>query len=157
MLRDAVPAAPFPLPPSPAVSPAVLPEKGPLTLERLRGLWPRIIEDARARSPLLGALLAVTEVAVVQGATVGIRLLDTNAVHAEGIERQRDALAQLVGRYVIEPVRITLEGAGSGERSPQRASRMTEEGARQERLRALRAKDPSLGAAMDALDLELLE
>src|SRR5437667_2415388 len=157
VLRDAVPAAPFPLPPSPAVSPAVLPEKGPLTLERLRGLWPRIIEDARARSPLLGALLAVTEVAVVQGATVGIRLLDTNAVHAEGIERQRDALAQLVGRYVTEPVRITLGGAGSGDRSPQRATRMTEEGARQERLRALRAKDPSLSAAVDALDLELLE
>ncbi len=133
------------------------PEKGPLELDRLRALWPRIIEDARARSPLLGALLAVTEVAVVQGGTVGIRLLDTNAVHAEGIERQRDALAQLVGRYVTEPVRITLEGAGSGERSPQRASRMTEEGARQERLRALRAKDPNLGAAVDALDLELLE
>src|SRR5438309_10116550 len=136
VLRDTAPASPFPLPPSPAVSPAaspaVLPEKGPLTLERLRGLWPRIIEDARARSPLLGALLTVTEVAVVEGGTVGIRLLDTNAVHAEGIERQRDALAQLVGRYVTEPVRITLEGAGagSGERSPQRAARMTEEGAR---------------------------
>src|SRR5438552_2482245 len=102
-------------------------------------------------------MLAVTEVAVVQGATVSIRLLDTNAVHAEGIERQRDALAQLVGRYVTEPVRITLEGAGSGERSPQRTTRMTEEGARQERLRALRAKDPSLSAAVDALDLELVE
>src|SRR6266705_1657384 len=153
VLRDAAPASPVPPPPSPAV----VPEKGPLELDRLRALWPRIIEDARARSPLLGALLAVTEVAVVQGATVGIRLLDTNAVHAEGIERQRDALAQLVGRYVTEPVRITLEGAGSGERSPQRAARMTEEGARQERLRALRANDPSLSAAVDALDLELLE
>ena len=153
VLRDAAPASPVPPPPSPAV----VPEKGPLELDRLRALWPRIIEDARARSPLLGALLAVTEVAVVQGATVGIRLLDTNAVHAEGIERQRDALAQLVGRYVTEPVRITLEGAGSGERPPQRAARMTEEGARQERLRALRAKDPSLSAAVDALDLELLE
>src|SRR5437867_10689066 len=153
VLRAAAPASPVPPPPSPAV----VPEKGPLELDRLRALWPRMIEDARARSPLLGALLAVTEVAVVQGATVGIRLLDTNAVHAEGIERQRDALAQLVGRYVTEPVRITLEGAGSGERSPQRATRMTEEGARQERLRALRAKDPSLSAAVDALDLELLE
>src|SRR5881628_3454684 len=129
VLRDAAPASPVPPPPSPAV----VPEKGPLELDRLRALWPRIIEDPRARSPLLGA------------------------VHAEGIERQRDALAQLVGRYVTEPVRITLEGAGSGERSPQRAARMTEEGARQERLRALRAKDPSLSAAVDALDLELLE
>src|SRR5881296_2706189 len=157
VLRDAAPASPFPLPPSPAVSPAAVPEKGPLELDRLRGLWPRIVDDARARSPLLGALLAVTEVAVVQGDTVGIRLLDTNAVHAEGIERQREALAQLLGRYVTEPVRIKLEGAGSGERSPQRASRMTEEGARQERLRVLRAQDPNLGAAVDALDLELLE
>src|SRR3989441_685386 len=157
VLRDAAPASPFPLPPSPAVSPAAVPEKGPLELDRLRGLWPRIVDDARARSPLLGALLAVTEVAVAQGGTVGIRLLDTNAVHAEGIERQREALAQLVGRYVTEPVRIKLEGAGSGERSPQRASRMTEEGARQERLRVLRAQDPNLGAAVDALDLELLE
>src|SRR2546427_201586 len=157
VLRDAAPASPSPLPPSPAVSPAAVPEKGPLELDRLRGLWPRIVDDARARSPLLGALLAVTEVAVVQGGTVGIRLLDTNAVHAEGIERQREALAQLVGRYVTEPVRIKLEGAGSGERSPQRASRMTEEGARQERLRVLRAQDPNLGAAVDALDLELLE
>src|SRR3989449_2438117 len=157
VLRDAAPASPFPLPPSPAVSPAAVPEKGPLELDRLRGLWPRIVDDARARSPLLGALLAVTEVAVAQGGTVGIRLLDTNAVHAEGIERQREALAQLVGRYVTEPVRIKLQGAGSGERSPQRASRMTEEGARQERLRVLRAQDPNLGAAVDALDLELLE
>src|SRR2546422_1041290 len=157
VLRDAAPASPSPLPPSPAVSPAAVPEKGPLELDRLRGLWPRIVDDARARSPLLGALLAVTEVAVAQGGTVGIRLLDTNAVHAEGIERQREALAQLVGRYVTEPVRIKLQGAGSGERSPQRASRMTEEGARQERLRVLRAQDPNLGAAVDALDLELLE
>src|SRR5207253_6105413 len=111
VMRDSAVTPPSPAVPR-AVSPAVPPEKGPLTLDRLRSLWPRIIDDARVRSPLLGALLAVTEVAVVQGGTVGIRLLDTNAVHAEGIERQRDALAQLVGRYVSEPVRITLEGAG---------------------------------------------
>src|SRR2546425_1027787 len=77
VLRDAVPAAPFPLPLSPAVSPAVPPEKGPLTLDRLRSLWPRIIEDARARSPLLGALLAVTEVAVVQGGTACTALVSS--------------------------------------------------------------------------------
>jgi hypothetical protein len=34
---------------------------------------------------------------------------------------------------------------------------MTEEGARNERLKSLRAKDPALNAAIDALDLELLE
>ena len=161
VLRDAAPPARSPLPPSPAaspaVSPAVPPGRGPLTTERLRGLWPRVIEDARAKSPMLGALLQVTEVAGVDAGAVTIRLVDTNAVHAEGLERQRDALAQLVGRYLTKPVRIKLEGAGSGERSTPRPGRLTEEGARAERLKTLRAQDPSLNAAVDALDLELLE
>src|SRR3989441_5017740 len=150
-LRDSGP----PDRPAAAVPP---PEKGPLTVDRLRDLWPRIIEDARAKSPMLGALLQVTEIARLDGSTVSVRLLDTNPVHAEGIERQRDALALLVGRYVTAPVRIKLQAAASGERPPpQRSSRMTEEGARADRLKALRAKDPSLNAAIDALDLELLE
>src|SRR5881628_74603 len=133
------------------------PEKGALTVDRLRALWPRIVDDARTKSPMLGALLQVTEVAGVDAGAVTIRLLDTNAVHAEGLERQRDALAHLVGRYLTNPVRIKLEGAGSGERSTPRPGRLTEEGARAERLKTLRAQDPSLNAAVDALDLELLE
>src|SRR5207244_1519558 len=81
VLRDAAP-----LPPSPAVSPAVPPEKGPLTLDRVRALWPRIVEDARRERPMLGALLPDAEVTGVDGATVRIRARD--ALHAEGIERQ---------------------------------------------------------------------
>ena len=159
VLRDAAPVPPSPAVP-PAVSRAVPPERGPLTLDRLRALWPRIVDDARAKSPMLGALLQVTEIAGVDAGAVTIRLLDTNPVHADGLERQRDALSQLVARYVTEPVRITLEGAGSGgtrERSGPRPTRLTEEGARAERLKTLRAQDPSLNAAVDALDLELLE
>src|SRR3989440_9015355 len=133
------------------------PEKGPLTLDRLRALWTRIVDDARTKSPMLGALLQVTEVAGVDAGAVTIRVLDTTAVRAEGLERQRDALAHLVGRYLTKPVPIKLEGAGSGERSTPRPGRLTEEGARAERLKTLRAQDPSLNAAVDALDLELLE
>src|SRR5690348_207734 len=161
VLRDvAAPTRSTP-PPSPAVSsavpPAVPPARGPLTVERLRSLWPRVIDDARVRSPMLGALLERAEVVSVDGGVVTIRPLDTNPVHTEGLERQREALSQLVGRYVTGPVRIKLEGAGSGERSFPRPERLTEEGARAERLKALRAKDPGLSAAVDALDLELLE
>src|SRR6266545_3494146 len=147
VLRDAAP--PVPRPSSP------VPEKGPLTVDRLRALWPRIVEDARAKSPMLGALLQQTEVVGLDGTTVAIRLLDTNPVHAEGLERQREALGRLVGRYVTEPVRIKLEGAGSGGggRSAPRPPRLTGAGARGERPRGLRARDPSLNAAVDALDL----
>jgi len=165
VLRDVAAPSRSPLPASPAISPAVPPAvppvvppaRGPLTLERLRSLWPRVIEDARVRSPMLGALLERAEVVSVDGAAVTIRPLDTNPVHTEGLERQREALSQLVGRYVTGPVRIKLEGAASGERSASRPERLTEEGARAERLKALRAKDPGLSAAVDALDLELLE
>ena len=168
VLRDTAAASRVPLPPSPAVSPAISPavsqgappERGPLTLDRLRALWPRIVDDARATSPILGALLQVAEVADVDAGAVTIRLLDTNPVHAEGLERQRDALRQLVARYFTGPVRIRQEGAGGGasrERSASRPARLTEEGARAERLKTLRAQDPSLNAAVDALDLELLE
>jgi len=143
--------------PASRISPPDVSETGPLTVERLRGLWSRVIDDARAKSPMLGALLQVAEVVAVDGGTVVIRLLDTNPVHAEGLERQREALAQLVGRYVVDPVRIKLEGAGSGQRSAPRPQRLTEEGARAERLKSLRAQDPGLSAAVDALDLELLE
>src|SRR4029077_17013569 len=162
VLRDvAPPPSPASSPAvSPAPSPAVPPARGPLTLERLQSLWPRIVEYARAKSPMLGALLQVTEVAGVDAGAVTIRLLDTNAVHAEGLERQREALSQLVARYPPGPVRIKLEGAEGGrgrERSAPRPTRLTEEGARAERLKTLRAQDPSLNAAVDALDLELLE
>src|SRR3989454_6114218 len=91
VLRDAAP-----VPPSPAVSPAA-PEKGPLTLDRLRALWPRIVDDARTKSPMLGALLQVTEVAGADAGTDTIRLLDPNAGDAEGLERPPGALRALVG------------------------------------------------------------
>src|SRR5205823_10381887 len=143
------PAPPVPRPSSP------VPEKGPLTLDRLRSLWPQIVEDARREKPMLGALLPAVELTAIEGTTVVVRALDP--VHAEGLERQREALAQLVGRYVSEPLHIKLEGAGSGERPAPRPGRLTEQGVRAERLEALRAHDPDLDAAVDALDLELLE
>src|SRR5207249_1708095 len=81
-----------------------------------RALWPRIVEDARVKSPMLGALLQATEIAELDGNTLAIRLRDTNPVHVEGIERQRDAVALLVGRYTADPIRIRLETAARGDR-----------------------------------------
>jgi DNA polymerase-3 subunit gamma/tau len=150
-LRDSVPSSPVPPPPSP------VPETGPLTLDRLRALWPQIVADARAKSQMLGALIAATEVVMAEGTTLTIRLLEENAVHAEGIERQREALVALVGRYVTDAIRIKLVAAEGVGGSRARPARLTEDGARAERLSGLRAKDPLLDAAVEALDLELLE
>ena len=169
VLRDAAPPLPHsPTPahprphanPHPDVQPQRAPasrppERGPVTLERLRALWPRIVEDARREKPMLGALLPAVEVAAVDGTTLVVRALEP--VHTEGLERQRDALAHLVGRYLTEAVRITFEAAAGAAPSRPRPTRLTQDGARAERLKTLRAQDPGLNAAVDALDLELLE
>jgi len=155
LLRDAAPAVPPPRPPDrPTASP---PDVGPLTLDRLRALWPQIVSDARTKSQMLGTLIAATEVAAVEGTTLTIRVLEDNAVHVEGIERQRDALVRLVGRYVAEAVRINVVATEGATGARARTPRLTEDGARAERLTGLRAKDPQLDAAVEALDLELLE
>jgi len=66
-----------------------------------------------------------------------------------------DVIAQSLGRYVSEAPRVKVVAGGATPQSPPRAHH--EQGANAERLKRLRAKDPTLSAAVDALDLELLE
>jgi DNA polymerase III subunit gamma/tau len=146
----APPASPIPHPAS--ADPV---RKAEPTLENVRAVWPQIVAEARAKSPVLGSLLAESEVVAVDGRDVTVR--PAHAVHAEGLERQRDAIAQAVGRYISEAPRIRIAEQGSPKTAGQPPSRLTAEGANVERLKSLRAKDPSLSAAVDALDLELLE
>jgi len=107
---------------------------------------------------MLGTLLGETAVVAAERGVVAVRVLDGNAGHATGIDHKRDALAKLVGEYLIEPVRIRVEGVGRAESGRgERPARLTTETANAERLKLLRGKDQTLGAAIDALDLELLE
>jgi DNA polymerase-3 subunit gamma/tau len=126
------------------------PEKGPLTASRLQALWPDIVERARATSPMVGTLLAVAQVVAVAGDTVTLAA----AGHGEGLAHKKEAIGKIIGEWTSGPVKVVVgEGggvAGGGER-------MTEETANLERLKVLRAKDPTLGAAVDALDLKLME
>jgi len=153
-LRDSspAPAVPVPLPPSPFSV-----DKGPLSLDHLRAVWPQIVLDARAKAPMLGSLLAEADVTAVEGTVVTLR--PARAGHAEGLERQRDLLGQVIAGYVTESVRVKVVAAAAGAPGApaERPVRLTEEGANAERLKLLRGKDPTLNAAVDALDLELLE
>ncbi len=155
--------SPPPSNPSPSLDrPTVRPSDSPTgqklepTLENVRSAWPDVVADARAKTPLLGSLLAEAEVVAVEGRIVTLR--PGHAVHAEGLERQRDTIAQSIGRYVSEAPRVKIvTGGGTSVPPPPPRERMTEQGANAERLKSLRAKDPTLSAAVDALDLELLE
>jgi len=142
-------AAPSPPPQSPPLRPSG--QKLEPTLDNVRRVWPQVISDARAKTPLLGSLLAEAEVVAVEGRIVTLR--PGHAVHAEGLERQRETVAQALGQYISEAPRVAVAAGGSGAS----AERITAAGASAERLKSLRAKDPTLSAAVDALDLELLE
>ena len=148
----------------PTVQPSNRPASQKLepTLDNVRSVWSQVVQDTRAKSPLLGSLLAEAQVVTVDGRTVTIR--PGNAVHAEGLERQREAIAQALGVYVSEAPRVQIAvvgtggaGGGGGGGGGGGAGRMTPQGANAERMKSLRAKDPTLSAAVDALDLELLE
>jgi DNA polymerase-3 subunit gamma/tau len=150
-------------PPNPTASdrPAVRPSDRPSgqklepTTENVRSVWPDIVADARAKTPVLGSLLAEAEVVAVEGRIVTLR--PGHAVHAEGLERQRETIAQSLGRFISEAPRVSIAAQGGSSAKAPSPVRMTEEGANAERLKSLRAKDPTLSAAVDALDLELLE
>src|SRR5437899_9366003 len=138
--------------PGPSGRPAVRPpgQKLEPTLDNVRSIWPQVISDARGKTPLLGSLLAEAEVVAVDGRIVTLR--PGHAVHAEGLERQRETIAEALGLYISEAPRVAIAAGGGGG-----SERITPEGASAERLKSLRAKDPTLSAAVDALDLELLE
>jgi len=152
---------PTPAPPPSPVGPTVRPSDRPTgqklepTLDNVRSVWSQVVQDARAKTPLLGSLLAEAQVVSVDGRTVMIR--PGNAVHAEGLERQREVIAQALGVYVSEAPRVQIAAGGAGGGGKGGSERITPQGANAERLKSLRAKDPTLSAAVDALDLELLE
>jgi len=155
---------PAPAPPKPytasgggaAAPPAVAPEPGAMSAERLRALWPSIVEAARGASPMVGTLLAGAEVAGVEGEVVEIRPTVGAPGNLEGLTHKRAAIARVLAPWVdgvvkVRPVPASESPSGGA------AARLTPREVEAERLRVLRAKDPALSAAVDALDLELLE
>src|SRR5881394_1774739 len=117
--RAAAPSPPLqsaPLQSAPLQSPPVGKKLEP-TLENVRSVWPQVVQDTRAKTPLLGSIVADVEVMAVEGRTVTLR--PGNAVHAEGLERQRETIAQSLGVYISEAPRVkfvtgTAAGPGGG-------------------------------------------
>jgi DNA polymerase III subunit gamma/tau len=150
-----------------AVPPAPVPGGEPLsglfTIEALRARWPDVVTAARAEKPVLASILEDTEPESLGGGALVLRVLGRSAMTAEGLGRSRARLEELLGRLLGGPVRVGTESAVAAPPRPAAAERpmaperVTADGARAERTRALRAKHPALDQAVDALDLELLE
>jgi len=117
--------------------------------------WPEIIRVVRAMSPLLAsAVEQATPVAVDGARQAVVRLAEPNEFTSRKLESGRADLAAAIARVAgaVAGVRVevaTIDGAGP-------ARRLTAEAVKGEQVARLRKQDALLGAAIDALDLELL-
>ncbi|HKE90536.1 MAG TPA: hypothetical protein VKB45_09375, partial [Gemmatimonadales bacterium] len=142
--------------PTTAAPSAASPTPGPLTVDRLRSLWPSIVARARVSSPMVGSLLAEANVQGVEGGTV---TLVAAGGTSEGLEHKKDAVGKVLAEWADGAVRVAVgRRPDTGPRTPEPVpQRLNEKTANAERLKVLKAKDPTLGNAVDALDLELME
>jgi DNA polymerase III subunit gamma/tau len=178
VMRDAAPRR-APEPPAAAVSLPSPRSSLPLSLASIRAAWPAIIDGLRQDNKrIIAEMMLQAEVASVDGECVRVRALSANPLVTETLTNQRGfieaAAARVLGaRITVELYVDVPEAPPNGDEpasaepprgsplpsplAPAKAQRVTVSGARAERAKALRGKDPALDSAMDALDLELLD
>jgi DNA polymerase-3 subunit gamma/tau len=132
-----------------------------LSLDGVRQRWEGVCRSLQERRPLLAAALGHAEVVDVRGRDVVLAVQDTD-VHLPGLEKNRREIETAMSATLAAPVRVVFQAAGA-DRSAERgvsagpARRLDQQGERDQRLLAYRAKDQALDAAAEALDLELLD
>ena len=99
--RQPTPAGPSPPPPAPGPAPPGPPDSGPLTFERLQGLWPKVVG---AFGGMDGALLRPTIPVALQGGRLVIDCSDTfrrDRLEDRNVpSRIRDELEKLSGERI---------------------------------------------------------
>jgi DNA polymerase-3 subunit gamma/tau len=133
-----------------------LSQPGEFTLEGVSAIWPDIVETARQGSRFLGEALAACTVARVEPPRVVVQLPAEQAVMAQPIEKGRGSVEQLLSARLGSPVTLELM-QGPAAPATERPKRLSEAAMRTERLRSLRGRDPALDAAVDELDLEIVD
>lgn len=124
-----------------------------LDVAALSAAWDTVVERGRAQGSFLGAALAVCKPVRIDGQVVLLELTEENPMYREALDRQAAAVEEILSALAGTPARMKVAPAASAARP----ERLTEEGARAERLTKVRKKDPSLDVAATVLDLEVLD
>jgi DNA polymerase III subunit gamma/tau len=161
--REAAPPAPAPQPSAARTGPLGQPPPRPASRiahpAQLAERWDDVVAAAREARPFLGAALEkAMPSAVTARGELTLTLEEPDEIAERAIGAGAAEVVQAIGRYFdgITRVRITP----NGERAPDPAAaprRYTAEEVRAERIAILRRRDPTLAAAIDALELELLD
>jgi DNA polymerase-3 subunit gamma/tau len=139
-------------PPRRSSPPTTAPVVG-LSLDALLGAWDEVVSRGRDHGSFLAAALNVCTPVEVNGKTVVLELTEENPMYREALDRQHGAVEEILSTLAGTPATMKLAPAATAARP----ARLTEEGARAERLTKVRKKDPSLDVAATVLDLEVLD
>jgi hypothetical protein len=109
----------------------------------------------RERRPTLGAAAEAAEVVEAAAPLVTIRIPESSALFVEPL---KEIVEEILSQVLGQPVRLrVVAGTAAGPVAPAPPKRISDASIRADRLKSLRARDPALDLAADALDLEIVE
>jgi DNA polymerase-3 subunit gamma/tau len=153
--------APAGEPPRPASTPAstsapASASDAPPDVHRVLERWDGLVATIRAagRTVAATALEHSSPVAVTARGEVTIALDESNPIYEQALESVKAELASQLRQWFGGVERVSIRAAAA---APVPPTRLTDAMVRGERLTALRRRDPVLGAAIDALDLDLAD
>lgn len=149
---------PAPAPSQAAAAPSAPAFSVPQTTDGIRAIWSEVVATANRQSMLLGQSLDHASARMDSPGKVVLAFGPEEAVFREGAERFLGTIETILSARMGTAVQVSLE-SGNATPAPaaRKGGRMTEETIRADRLGELRRKDPTLDAAADALDLELVD
>ncbi|HEV2179904.1 MAG TPA: DNA polymerase III subunit gamma/tau, partial [Gemmatimonadaceae bacterium] len=142
---------------APATAPAAPLER--VSVPGLTKRWDDIVSRLRAegRMALAGALEHAAPISVSSTGEITLELESTGEVFQQPLVANTSDVLAVVGTLLGGATRLTVRLADRAPDDAPSSRRFTEEGVRRDRLSMLRKKDATLDAAVEALDLELME
>jgi hypothetical protein len=118
------------------------------------------VAAVRERKSFLAEAVATAEPAEAAPPWLTVRIPESGGLFVQALQEHAGLVEEIIGRVVGQAVRLrvasgSLPDAGTSTAAAPR--RMSEASIRAERLSHLRAKDPALDTAAEALDLEIVE
>ncbi|MFL5612072.1 MAG: DNA polymerase III subunit gamma/tau [Gemmatimonadaceae bacterium] len=129
----------------------------PLELSRVAGRWDDLVAKIRAdgKRVLASALEHALPAAVTAAGDLTIELDEPNEFIAQAIEAGRADVLTALRQWFGEARAVRLRQDPARAKAP--PARVTDAMVRTDRLNSLKKRDPILGAAIDALDLDVID
>jgi DNA polymerase-3 subunit gamma/tau len=120
--------------------------------------WDDIVAHVRShgRNLLAAALGDAIPIGVSSAGVITLQLESPDEIRTQALESGRTDILEAIRAFFTGAERVNVRASASATATAP-AKRITDESVRADRVTALRKKDPILGAAVDALDLDLLD